>query len=242
MPKVQSKAKTLKINKYNNIMTIPIKIISKKDMKKFPKQEKVWDDISELWEDFRVKSLPIVEEFLKDKKGKILDLGCGAGRNMIADEDKEYYEVDFSEKQLEAGKRKVKHEKINAQFFKINIDKLSFEDGFFDVGLFIAALHCIETKEERLSSLKEFYRVLKKGSESLITVWNTNDKRFDGKGKEVYMEWKVNDTPCMRYYYLYDKKEFVDLIESVGFDVLEIYESRERDRFSKKNLIIRIRK
>lgn len=226
-------------------MTIPIKIISKEEYLKNNQesnQEKVWDDISELWEDFRVKPLPIVEEFLQNKKGKIFDLGCGAGRNMISDEDKEYYEADFSEKQLEAGKRKVKHEKINAQFFKINADDLSFEDNFFDSGLFIAALHCIEDKEERFNSLKEFYRVLKKGSEGLITVWNTDDKRFDGKGKEVYMEWKVNNISHMRYYYLYDKQEFVDLLESVGFKIEEIYESRERDRFSKKNWIVRVRK
>ena len=226
-------------------MTIPIKIISKQEYlknNKISNQEKVWDDISELWESFRVKPLLIVEEFLKDKEGKILDLGCGAGRNMVAGKGKEYYEVDFSEKQLETGKKKANQEKINAEFFKIKADKLPFNNDFFDYGLFIAALHCLETEKERKDSLVEFYRVLKKGSEGLITVWDASDKRFEGKGKEVYMEWKVNDIPHMRYYYLYDKQELIDLIECIGFDVLEIYEPRERDRFSRKNLIVRVKK
>jgi len=226
----------------NNIMTIPIKIISKNEFKEHPNQEKVWDEISELWQDFRVKPIPIVEEFLIGKKGKILDLGCGSGRNMIAGEGKEYYEIDFSKKQLQAGKKKAKEEKINAQFFKLKADKLPFENEFFDYGLFIAALHCIELEKERQKALREFYRVLKKGAEAVISVWDSKDKRFEGKGKEVYMEWKVNNVPHMRYYYLYDKNELVDLLEKVGFKILEIYNPRKKDRFSKKNLIIRIKK
>ena len=161
---------------------------------------------------------------------------------MIAGECKKYYEVDFSEKQLKVGRTKAEQGKIDAEFFKIKADKLPFEDGFFDYGIFIAALHCIEDDGERLSALKELYRVLKKDGEAMITVWDAGEGRFSGKGKEVYMEWKVGDIPHMRYYYLYDKDEIVGLLEKVGFEILEIYEPRERDRFSRKNLIIRIRK
>jgi ubiquinone/menaquinone biosynthesis C-methylase UbiE len=223
-------------------MTISIKIISVKDLKEKPNQERVWDEVSELWESFRVKPIPIAEEFLQDKKGKILDLGCGSGRNMIAGEGKTYYEVDFSEKQLKVGKTKAEKGKIDAEFFKLKADKLPFEDGFFDWGIFIAALHCIEDEGERLNALKELYRVLKKDAEAMITVWDAGEGRFSGKGKEVYMEWKVNDTPHMRYYYLYDKEEIVDLLKQVGFEILEIYEPREKDRFSRKNLILRVKK
>lgn len=223
-------------------MTVPIKIISKEDMENFPDQEEVWDEVSELWQSFRVKPIPIAEEFLKDKKGKILDLGCGSGRNMIPGEGKEYYEVDFSEKQLKVGKTKAEEMKIDAEFFHIKADKLPFKDEFFDYGIFIAALHCIEDEVERLSALKEYHRVLKKDAEAMITVWDAGEGRFSGKGKEVYMEWKVNDVSHMRYYYLYDKKEIIDLLEQVGFEVLEVYEPREKDRFSRKNLIIRIKK
>ena len=39
-------------------------------------QQKVWDSIAEDWNRFRVKTVEEVKDFLKDKKGKILDLGC----------------------------------------------------------------------------------------------------------------------------------------------------------------------
>jgi tRNA (uracil-5-)-methyltransferase TRM9 len=237
------------ISKSNDIK---IKIISKKEYEKenkLPNQEKIWDNISELWQDFRIKSIPIVEEFLskvslerKSEKIRILDLGCGSGRNMIENKNIEYYEVDFSEKQLDAAKKKAREEKINAKFFKIKADKLLFEDNYFDYGLFIATIHCIETEKQRKNSLKEFYRVLKKGAEALISVWDSEDKRFKGKGREVYMEWKVNNIPHMRYYYLYDKEELVNLLKSNGFKILEIYNPRKKDRFSRKNIIMRIRK
>jgi ubiquinone/menaquinone biosynthesis C-methylase UbiE len=114
----------------------------------------------------------------------------------------------------------------------------------FDYGLFMATLHCIEGKTARENSIKEFYRVLKKGSEALISVWNSEDSRFDvvKNHGDIYMSWKEDGVPHMRYYYLYSKKEFFNLLKKTGFTVIEEYSPREHDRFSKKNLIVRIRK
>lgn len=230
-------------------MTIPIKIISKKEylkLNKKPDQEEVWDDIALLWSEYRQAKLPIIEEFLKNKKGNVIDLGCGSGRNMIINKDLEYYEVDISSCQLKEAKNYAKSNNIKASFFKLSADKLSkdFKDEMFDYGLFIASLHCIDSKEKRKKALKEFYRVLKKNSEAIITVWNSEDERFNcvkNKG-EVYMSWRENENLHMRYYYLYEKKEFLDLLNKIGFKVVEFYSSREHDRFSRKNWIVRVRK
>ncbi|MFA5856575.1 MAG: class I SAM-dependent methyltransferase [Candidatus Pacearchaeota archaeon] len=231
-------------------MTIPLKIIKKDTYdKEFgkPKQENIWDSISNLWEEYRVGKIPIVVEFLKDKKGKVIDLGCGSGRNMISNKDIEYYGVDFSSNQLACAISYSKESNIHAKFFKMSADKLSkkdFLENMFDYGLFIATLHCLETKTMRLNSLKEFYRVLKNGSVGLITVWNSSDERFNhvGNSGDIYMSWKKDDKLYMRYYYLYKKEEFIKLVESVGFKIEEFYEPRDKDRFSKKNWIIRVRK
>jgi len=51
-------------------MTNPIKIIPKSELKNQPNQETIWDSISIPWEKYIVKKIPIVEEFLKNKKGK----------------------------------------------------------------------------------------------------------------------------------------------------------------------------
>jgi predicted RNA methylase len=67
-------------------MTIPIKIINKSDLKQSPNQEVIWDKISAPWKVYVIKNIPIVKDFIKDKKGKVIDLGCGTGRNMYANE------------------------------------------------------------------------------------------------------------------------------------------------------------
>jgi len=252
-------------------MTIPIKIISKKEFlkqNKKPNQEQVWNSIAKTWNKYVVKKIPIVVDFLKNKKGKIIDLGCGDGRNMIPNPNITYYGIDFSEQSLNHAKKRAKKEKINIKLFKKQSDNLSeFKTNMFDHGLFIAALHCIETKKNRSKTLKEFYRILKPNAEALITVWNSEDKRFshikggregkDGqKGKDyngdIYMSWKQNNIPHMRYYYLYKKQELLNLLKSTGFKILEFYEPLPslgrvggqviNDRFSKKNWIIRVGK
>jgi ubiquinone/menaquinone biosynthesis C-methylase UbiE len=224
-------------------MTIPIKIIPVKDLKEKPDQEKIWDVISVPWDIYVIKKLAIVDEFLNDKKGKVLDLGCGSGRNMVPNKDIKYFGVDFSDNQLVNAKKNVEKKGANAEFFKSNADDLTcFKDKVFDAGLFIATLHCLETKKAREDSLREFYRTLKKDSEGLISVWNSDTSRFNGKKGEVYMSWKKDDVSYMRYYYLYDKQELIDLLEGVGFKVVKIYEPREGDRFSRMNWIIIVRK
>ncbi|MFA5259508.1 MAG: class I SAM-dependent methyltransferase [Candidatus Pacearchaeota archaeon] len=242
-------------------MTEHINIISAAEYlrkNKKPNQEEVWDEISDLWNEYKKKPFFTVEDFLKGKKGKIIDLGCGSGRNMVFSSDIRYYGVDISSNQLKAAEKLIKEKGINARFFKSSADKLDnsiFKDELFDYGLFIATLHCIESKEERENALKEFYRVLKKGAEGLISVWNSSDSRFEqvNYNGDIYMSWKKDGKEHFRYYYLYSEKELTDLIKSVGFKIVEIKTNLDtkdsmnianslKDRFSKKNLIIRIKK
>ncbi len=244
-------------------MTIPLKIIPKEEYdSRFgkPNQEQVWDEISDLWNEYRKEPFGAVKDFLnkassdflkyenlkipKDKM-KVIDLGCGSGRNMIALKNIEYYGVDISSCQLGCAIVHADEKGINAKFFKNKADKLSrkdFKEEMFDYGLFIATLHCLENKQAREKALKELYRVLKKNAEALISVWNSDDKRFNGLKGDVYMSWRKDGKDHMRYYYLYDRDEFLDLVKSVGFEILKIYKEKKGDRFSRKNWILRVRK
>jgi len=224
-----------------------IKIIKKTALKDKPEQEAVWNAIAKPWGTYVVKDIPFVVEFLKGKKGKVIDIGCGTGRNMIASSKLKYWGVDFSQGQIDKAMKDTKNKKIKSKFYKTSaadLDNRTFKDKMFDYGLFIATLHCIEKKKDREQSLKEFYRVLKKDGEGLISVWNSEDKRFKSVGNkgDIYMAWRENKVPYMRYYYLYSKREFLNLVKKVGFKVIDFYEPREHDRFSKKNWIIKVKK
>lgn len=207
-------------------------------------QEKVWDYIAGNWKEHRNFPLEEVEKFLKNKKGKFLDLGCGSGRNIIKLKDSEFYGVDFSKNQIEFAKNFAKNKKIKAKFFKANCWELPFEDDFFDVVIFIASLHCISSSEKREKSLEELKRVMKKNSKALISVWDKNQEKFKDK-KEIFLAWGSGDFPnrqeYLRYYYLYDKEEFLELLKKY-FKIINVKEKDERDRFSRINLIVEVQK
>lgn len=231
-------------------MTNPFKIISKQEFEENnvkPSQKKVWDSIAQPWKTYRKNKIPIVEEFLAGKSGKIVDLGCGTGRNMNSSEKIMYYGVDFSQEQLRGAREYIKQNNIRAKLFCSDITQLNkkiFKNDMFDYGLCIATVHCVESRQKRKKTIQEFYRILKPGAEAILTVWNSRDKRFnvvDYHG-DVYMSWTEDKNVHMRYYYLFDTDEFIDVLTKVGFKVLEIYTPREKDRFSKKNFIVRVKK
>jgi ubiquinone/menaquinone biosynthesis C-methylase UbiE len=230
-------------------MSDDFKILNKKDLKKKGlNQEKIWDFVAKSFPEERIVPTMLVKDFLENKKGRVIDLGCGNCKNMIPNKNLEYYGVDFSKKQLETAKKHLKKHKIKAILIKADIENLSFMDNFFDYGLIIGAIHCLETKEKRENTLKEFYRILKPNAEALISVWDSSDPRFANLDKDIYMSWKTKKGNLMRYYYLFDKQEIIDLLEKKGFKILKFYDSDKskdkdkKDRFSKKNWVIKIKK
>jgi ubiquinone/menaquinone biosynthesis C-methylase UbiE len=226
-----------------------IKIISKQEYlkkNKKPDQEKTWNNIADAWNTYVVKKLPIVEDFLENKSGKVIDLGCGDGRNMIPNLDIEYHGIDFSKKSLKHTQNRAKKENLNLKLYHSSIYKLPKEikSNAFDAGLFIAALHCLETPLQRKQALKELHRVLKTNAEALITVWNSSDKRFKCVNNfgDIYMSWKDGEIYHMRNYYLFKKQELINLIKKSGFKIIEFYKPIAWNKFSKKNWIIKIKK
>ncbi|MDO8516576.1 MAG: methyltransferase domain-containing protein [Nanoarchaeota archaeon] len=191
-------------------------------------QKQVWNNIAPKWNEVRTASSPEVIEFLKDKKGNILDFGCGSGRNFIKNKESKrvIYAVDFSEEMLEYAKKKAKKEKINAEFFISDSTKLQFKDNFFDSAICVAMLHCIESSEKREKTLKELYRVLKPKAKALVLVWSRNNMRIKNKPKESFIPWTVKGKKYQRYTYIYDKDEFEKLLKKVGFKVLSITEGK----------------
>lgn len=182
-------------------------------------QEEVWDAVAENWAEFRTRPVSEVVEFLKGKCGSVLDLGCGSGRNFIVSDDLETYGVDFSGKLLEIAK-----EKKYVELKKGTTDDIPYGDEMFDYVTFVRVLHCVESEEKRRESLREVYRVLKKGGEAVISVIGPQNQRVKNKPKEGTIPWTVGDKRYMRYNYTYDKGEFEGQLKDAGFEVVSLKE------------------
>jgi len=206
-------------------------------------QEEVWDNIANPWKKFKSKPIPIVINFLKNKKGKILDLCCGTGRNFTKI-DGTIYGIDFSENMLKYAKQFADKEKIKVILKKSGADKIPFEENFFDAAVYIASLQCLASEKERKNSLKELYRVLKPKAEAIITVWNKAQEKFRDAPKQNFISWKVKGKgEFKRYYYFYDKQEFETLLKEIGFKIIKLLNAENPEGFySKRNLIAVVKK
>ena len=185
-------------------------------------QKQVWDNIAPEWAEFKTRPTKHTMEFLKNKTGKILDLGSGAGRHLMKIKKVKIYFVDFSKEMIKFAKQKAKKQNIDAEFCVSELTKLDFKDDFFDSGICISALHCVEGKENREKTVRELFRVLKKRAQAEIGVWNKNSKRFKNSPKEKLVGWRDKGK---RYYYLYDEKEIHDLFKKVGFKIISTHNS-----------------
>jgi len=114
----------------------------------------------------------IVKFLKKEKVRRILDLGCGNGRNLIflAKKKFEVYGIDFSKVALKFLKEKLKKERLKAKLkFADIFKKLPYKENFFDAIISIRVIH--HQKFEKIKKLmKEIERVLKPGGFFFGTV------------------------------------------------------------------------
>ncbi len=182
-------------------------------------QKRAWDNVAEEWFKFKNKPKKEVIDFLNKQKGRVLDLGCGSGRNLIKNKDIEFYLVDFSKEMVNFAKKNIKKQKVNVNTFICEADNLPFKDNFFNAVICISVLHCISGKKSRERVLREIYRVLKPGKKMFISVWNKDTKRFKNSPKQRYVRWRDKGK---RYYYLYNESELIKLLEETGFKIIKV--------------------
>jgi len=199
------------------------------------KQETVWDEIAKEWSAFRDVPSPSIRAFLEDKTGKILDVGCGTGRNLINIPGLSWFGVDFSTQMLALATKKADRLGISFAPTKAVAWNMPFPDASFDVVLCNAVLHCIQKPKEREETVAEIFRVLKKGGVAYLSAWGPKSPRLKNKGKECYVPWTVKQkTKLERYTYIYALEELEKQTKKAGFTITRSWEERNVNLIVKK--------
>lgn len=191
-------------------------------------QKKVWDSIAPDWNSLKTKVDPSVMKFLDSRgEGKIIDIGCGSGRNFPAiNKSMSIYATDFSKEQINYAKQRADNLGLNPKIILCEVDNLPFDNDFFDYALMIAVLHCVEGEKKRRKALKELFRVLRSGGEALITVWESISEGLKGDGE---ITWEFEGVNYPRYTYFFTDEEIMSLVKSVGFKIIS------KERFTGKS-------
>ncbi|MFH0711403.1 MAG: class I SAM-dependent methyltransferase [Candidatus Aenigmatarchaeota archaeon] len=172
----------------------------------------VYDTIADSWTNLRVRPDEFVKAFSeKISEGPLLDLATGNGRNLVPFLGKkiECVGVDFSKNMIKEAKKFLERKKLKANFVIADITKLPFKEKIFRTILAVAIIHHLETREKRLTALREIKRV-SDNSKILISVW-----KDETAAPDEYKLWRYHGKEYQRFYHFYTEEELnKDLLDS----------------------------
>lgn len=165
---------------------------------------------------------------LVKKGGKILDVGCGSGRDCAYFVKKgfETIGVDLSEKLLEIARSNVP----KATFLKQDIRNLSFPTNYFD-GIWACASLLHIKHDEILATLRSWFTLLKSGGVLFIHV-----KKGEG---EVERE-EPSIPHIKRLFSLFSKEQLRGYCEKAGFTVISCDEIMSTSYHPKNETLTRV--
>lgn len=199
--------------------------------------EEIWNAIAKSFDSTRKEPWEECLNFIEKIEGKAIDIGCGNGRHLTPLAKKTDFAVglDFSIEMLKICSEKIRNEKMNNVLLVCgNACRLPFKDNSFDYALFIATLHNIKGKDNRIKALVELKRILKPNGKALISVWaKWQDKwrwyfikkllSFKEEHGDIYIPWKKNGINVERFYHLYSKREFKKDLLKAGLKIEKLW-------------------
>jgi SAM-dependent methyltransferase len=166
---------------------------------------------------------------IKKEVRRILDLGCGNGRHVIffTELGFDVYGVDISKEAIEIAKAWLSKKGLKANLTVADIEKLPFQNKFFDVVISYGVLdHILFTKSKKV--MDEISRVLIPKGYVYITLRSTEDSEF-ARGKKIahntFLLQEGYEKGIIQHYF--DLEEINELF-SEGFKIfdIEVYEEK----------------
>jgi ubiquinone/menaquinone biosynthesis C-methylase UbiE len=179
----------------------------------------VYDKIAPHFDKTRYHAWPGVREFLSTVPTgtKLLEIGCGNGKNLGERPDCIVFGCDTCASLLEYAQSKHPM----ASLVIANGLALPYVDKSMDVVMSIAVLHHLSTVEARRKFLEEFKRVYNGKGGAMITVWahEAVEPSWEPLATHgdylVPWNYRIDGTVHKRYYHVFDKEEILDLVGSL---------------------------
>jgi len=174
------------------------------------------------------------------KNLQLLDVGCGPGIHIKEYEKRgaKCFGIDFSEKMIKLAKERCS----NSKFTVGNVSKLDFQDNSFDI---ITASLVLDHIKNLSNAINEIRRMLKKEGLLIFSVphpignlfgdpdkENNNLEENYFNKKEIYLN--IAGTGKIFIDYLRTIEDYINLLISKGFELLEFVENKPKKEWKTK--------
>lgn len=154
-----------------------------------------------------------IERFsqLLPKKAKIVDIGCGSGRDAkIFDElGVQVLGIDFCSNLLEIAKKQAPH----GQFQLMDVENIAFEQNSFE-GAWAGCILSHIPKAKIPAVLKKIHFILKNEGYFYVTVKK-------GEGELIEKDTRY-ESQVEKFWSFFEEEEFKNFLEKAGFKILEL--------------------
>lgn len=176
----------------------------------------------------------------KNKKLRILDLGCGAGRHQIymAKQGFEAHGTDISETGLYTTKERLKRERLKVFLVKCDMKMLPYRDSCFDAVICLHAVYHQNLKGIQ-ETLSETRRILGKKGLLPINFLSTRTHSY-GKGREMEENTFIEEEGVEKgvLHYFVGKDGIERLFENFEIVKLELSEKEVEGKLRSRWIII----
>ncbi len=154
----------------------------------------------------RYKKWNCVNNFLSNinKTDKILELGCGNGKNIYDIKDQSIG-VDICPEFCKICRDK------GITVIESNVLDVDFPEESFDYILCIAVIHHIKEEDNKIKLLNIINKILKTNGKALITGWTTQEPTRNLVHGDNIVKFGKNE----RYYYIFQQYELYNLCKQV---------------------------
>jgi ubiquinone/menaquinone biosynthesis C-methylase UbiE len=224
-------------------------------------EKKTWNTIADSFDKTRREPWDICIDFVNnlDEEIYLIDLGCGNGRHLIssATKIKNCVGCDISIELLKIIKEKISFKKLeNVSLINSDACCMPIRTESIDAVLYIASLHNIRGRKNRLKSLSEINRILKINGKALISVWSRWQDRYRKEfQKKIFLQflkdrefgdkniyWKKDALNIPRFYHLYSASEFKKDLKNSGLKLIEFKSINIRSKNNPDNFFATVKK
>ncbi|NWG10142.1 class I SAM-dependent methyltransferase [Candidatus Bathyarchaeota archaeon] len=176
----------------------------------------------------------------QNKKTRVLDLGCGAGRNLVymASQGFEAHGLDTSETGLNSTKERLRKRDLKAYIAKGDVHLLPYRDTYFDAVMCLFVIY-----HQKLAGIQvtisEIHRVLRKRG-VLIINFQSKQSHMYGKGTKVERDTFIQQAGPEKGipHHFSDKQEITRLLKDFQTTNVKLRERKSDDGYFESRWIV----